>query len=148
MELLHPGRVLRAQHPSAPFSTFASLKRRGLGLEVVHLGICTFRKNLSVNQESSKSSATIVLAACCSTTYQLAQSLRLSRLSLPLFETERSSGISSIPAAVSQALMPCLTQMGMATVRMRRPLPSRSASSWRLRAQPTGSARKKSVKGN
>jgi hypothetical protein len=30
------------------------------------------------------------------------------------------------PAAVIQALIPCLTQMGMATVRMRRPLPSKS----------------------
>jgi hypothetical protein len=54
----------------------------------------------------------------CSTTDQTAQSLRLSRLTFPLFETERSSRPSSMPAAVIQALMPCLTQMGMATVRI------------------------------
>ena len=67
----------------------------------------------------------------CSTTDQTAQSLKLSRLTFPLFEMDRSSRPSSIPAAVLQALMPCLTQMGMATVRMRRPLPSRSARTQR-----------------
>jgi hypothetical protein len=46
----------------------------------------------------------------------------VSRLTFPLLETERSSRPSSIPAAIIQALMPCLTQIGMATVRMRRPL--------------------------
>jgi len=51
-----------------------------------------------------------------------AQSLRVSRLIFPLLETDRSSRPSSIPAAVLQASMPCLTQIGMATVRMRRPL--------------------------
>src|ERR1700720_4491587 len=61
----------------------------------------------------------------CSTTDQTAQSLRVSRLIFPLFEIDRSSRPSSMPAAVIQALMPCLTQIGMATVRMRRPLPSR-----------------------
>ena len=34
--------------------------------------------------------------------------------------TERSSRPSSMPAAVIQALIPCFTQIGMATVRMRR----------------------------
>jgi hypothetical protein len=38
-----------------------------------------------------------------------------------------------VPAAVIQASMPCLTQIGMATVRMRMPLSSRSASSSRCR---------------
>jgi hypothetical protein len=56
----------------------------------------------------------------CSTTDQTAQSLSVSRLILPLLETDRSSRPSSIPAAVLQASMPCSTQMGMATVRMRR----------------------------
>src|SRR5258708_5179372 len=61
------------------------------------------------------------------TTDQTAQSLRLSRLTFPDFETDRSRRPSSMPAPVIQALIPCLTQMGMATVRTRRPLPSRSA---------------------
>jgi class 3 adenylate cyclase len=94
----------------------------------------------------------------CSTTDQIAQSLSVSRLTFPLLETERSSRPSSMAAAVIQALIPCLTQMGIATVRMRLPFPSRSArtqrpslcwmvstsssaSSFRLRAQPTRSAR-------
>jgi hypothetical protein len=94
----------------------------------------------------------------CSTTDQTAQSLNVSRLIFPLFETERSSRPSAMPAAVIQALMPCLTQIGTATERMRLPFPSRSArtqrpslcwmvstsssaSSFRLRAQPTRSAR-------
>ncbi|MDX6461747.1 MAG: hypothetical protein QOE55_5444 [Acidobacteriaceae bacterium] len=100
----------------------------------------------------------------CSTIDQTAQSLSVSRLTFPLFETDRSSRPSSMPAAIIQALIPCLTQMGMATVRMRRPLPSRSASiqrpsrcwmvstsssasSLRRRAQPTKShlARKQSL---
>src|SRR5437868_12469061 len=42
-------------------------------------------------------------------------------------ERYRNEREVSMPAAVIQASMPCLTQMGMATVRMRRPLPSRSA---------------------
>jgi hypothetical protein len=42
----------------------------------------------------------------CSTTDQTAQSLRVSRLTLPLFETERSSRPSSMTAAVIQASMP------------------------------------------
>jgi len=67
----------------------------------------------------------------CSTIDQTAQSLSVARLILPLFEIKRSSRPSSIPAAIIQALMPCLTQIGMATVRMRRPLPSRSARTQR-----------------
>src|SRR5260370_6340840 len=63
----------------------------------------------------------------CSTTDQTAQSLSVSRFTFPLLETERSRRPSSMPAAIIQALMPCFTQMGMATVRMRRPLPSRLA---------------------
>jgi hypothetical protein len=51
------------------------------------------------------------------------QSLSVSRLTLPLFETDRSSRPLSIPATVVQTSMPCFTQIGMATVRMRRPLP-------------------------
>ena len=50
----------------------------------------------------------------CSTTDQTAQSLNVSRLTLPLFETERSKRPSSMPAAVIQALIPCLTQIGIA----------------------------------
>src|SRR5258705_1896556 len=48
----------------------------------------------------------------CSTIDQIAQSLSVSRLTFPLFETDRSSRPSSMPAAVIQALMPCSTQMG------------------------------------
>jgi len=67
----------------------------------------------------------------CSTIDQTAQSLSVSRLIFPLLEIDRNSRPSSIPAAVIQALIPCLTQIGMATVRMRRPLPSRSARTQR-----------------
>ena len=51
------------------------------------------------------------------------QSLSVSRLIFPLLETDRSSRPSSMPAAIIQALMPCLTEIGMVTVRMRQPLP-------------------------
>ena len=46
---------------------------------------------------------------------------RLSPTFLPPFEIDRSNRPSSIPAAVIQALIPCLTQTGMATVRTRLP---------------------------
>jgi hypothetical protein len=79
--------------------------------------------------ELGAGTAEVVSAECsipicfddCSTTDQTAQSLNVSRLTFPLLETERSSRPSSIPAAVIQALMPCFTQIGMATVRMRLP---------------------------
>jgi hypothetical protein len=48
----------------------------------------------------------------CSTIDQTAQSLSVSRLIFPLFEIDRSSRPSSMPAAVIQALIPCLTQIG------------------------------------
>jgi hypothetical protein len=48
----------------------------------------------------------------CSTTDQTAQSLSVSRLIFPLFEINRSRRPSSMPAAVIQVLIPCLTQMG------------------------------------
>src|SRR5258706_16419549 len=41
----------------------------------------------------------------CSTTDQTAQSLRVSRFIFPLFETDRSSRPSSMPAAAVQASM-------------------------------------------
>jgi len=47
--------------------------------------------------------------ADCSTTDQIAQSLRLSP-TLPPFEIDRNSRPSSMPAAVIQALIPCLAQ--------------------------------------
>jgi hypothetical protein len=40
----------------------------------------------------------------------------VSRLTFPLFETERGTRPSSIPATVVERSMPCFTQMGMATV--------------------------------
>jgi hypothetical protein len=46
-----------------------------------------------------------------------------STITFPLFEIERSAGLCRFRAAVIQASIPGLTQMGMATVRMRRPLP-------------------------
>ena len=92
-----------------------------------------------------------------STTDQTAQSLKVSPI-FPPFEIDRSSRPSSIPAALIQELIPCLTQTGTATVRTRLPFPSRSdstqrpsrnwivstsrvASSCRRSAQPTSSAR-------
>jgi len=50
-----------------------------------------------------------------STIDQTAESLRLSWLSLPLFETERNSLPLSIPPAVIQASIAFLTQIGIAT---------------------------------
>ncbi len=47
---------------------------------------------------------------------------------LATFADAAQESPSSIFAAVIQALMPCLTQSGMATVGMRLPFPSRSAS--------------------
>ena len=70
------------------------------------------------------------LPGACSTTDQTAQPLMLA-LTLPPLVTARSSLPSSTPAAVIQVLIPCLTQAGIATVRTRRPLPSRSASTHR-----------------
>jgi len=90
----------------------------------------------------------------CSTTDQMAQSPSSSPRILPDFKRERSSRPASILAAVFQASIPCFTQIGTATVRMRPPLPRRSiithlpsrsrissmlreASSRRRSAQPT-----------
>ncbi len=53
-----------------------------------------------------------ICLADCSTTDQTAQSLRLSPIIFPPFEIDRSSRPSSMPAAVIQALIPCLTQIG------------------------------------
>jgi hypothetical protein len=66
----------------------------------------------------------------CSTTNQTAQPLMLS-LTLPPFDTARSNLPSSMPTAVIQALIPCFTHPGIATMRARRPFPSRSASTHR-----------------
>jgi hypothetical protein len=68
--------------------------------------------------------------ALCSTTDQTAQPLMLS-LTLPPFDTARSSLPSSTPATIIQALLPYFTQAGIATVRTRRSFPSRSASTHR-----------------
>jgi hypothetical protein len=58
----------------------------------------------------------------CLMTVQLPPNpLSVSQLTFPLFETDCRSRPSSVPAAVIQALIPALTQIGMATVRMRRP---------------------------
>ena len=67
-----------------------------------------------------------VSLALCSTTDQTAQLLMLA-LTLPPFDTARNSLPTSTPAAVIQALIPCFTQAGIATVRTRRPFASRSA---------------------
>jgi hypothetical protein len=84
--------------------------------------------------------------------------LNLSRIRPPL-RMERSSRPRSSPAAEVQASMPCFTHTGMATMRIRSPLPRRSAitqrpsriwissiyredSSSRRRAQPTSSAKR------
>jgi len=48
---------------------------------------------------------------------QIAQSLRLSRSSLPPFEIERNSLPLSMPAAIIQASIAFLTHTGIATVR-------------------------------
>src|SRR5277367_4331635 len=118
-----------------------------------------FRQSLAQVRRRSwaPNRSTPISFADCSTTDQTAQSLKVSPI-FPPFEIERSSRPSSIPAALIQELIPCLTQTGTATVRTRLPFPSRSAStqrpsrSWivsttseasscRRRAQPTSSAR-------
>ncbi len=93
----------------------------------------------------------------CSTKDQMAQSPSSSPSILPDFESGRWSRPLSIFAAVVQASIPCLTQIGTATVRTLPPLPRRSmithrpfpqlnssilrdASSRRRRAQPTSRA--------
>ena len=93
-----------------------------------------------------------------STTDQMVQALSDLPICLPPLRIDRSRGPSSIFAADVQALMDCLTQSGIATVRTRLPLPQRSAitqrffriwirsrssvaSSSRRSAQPTSIAR-------
>jgi hypothetical protein len=59
----------------------------------------------------------------CSTTDQMAQSPSSSRKIFHDFDTGRSRRPSSILAAVIQALIPCFTHIGTATVRILPPLP-------------------------
>ena len=62
-----------------------------------------------------------------STTLHTAQSLSSSPTTRPLLETGRSSRPALWPAAAVQESIRSLTHIGMATVRMRPPLPRRSA---------------------
>ncbi|MEO6802514.1 MAG: hypothetical protein ABI197_04620 [Granulicella sp.] len=55
--------------------------------------------------------------ADCSTTDQMAQSLKLSPRTLPPFLIDRKSRPSSMPVAVRQTSIPSFTQIGTATVR-------------------------------
>jgi hypothetical protein len=100
-----------------PEIAFCSLNRRVPQEELDLLEIPPFlRHSLAQVRRRSWAPKCSIPICCdyCSTTDQTAQSLNVSRLIFPLFEMERSSRPLSMPDAVIQASMPCLTQMGVA----------------------------------